>query len=151
MSITAYIEDDKKFYEVFVKGRDSKGRQVAQRKRGITSDRKAKDFEFEFKKELEVLAGTETPWTWGDWHAECLKRMKLTYKEGTMMGYEGGLKKWMPSDWAKKELPTKEPEPAAPWDPSVHDVLRREFWAFGSLGVPCACSWGWCRSRSSRR
>jgi len=106
MAIKAIIQDGQKFYEVFVKGRDNNGKQVARRKTGITSERKAKDIEFEFKKELEALAGAETPWSWGDWYAECIKRMKLTYKEGTLMGYDGGLKKWLPKEWAKKELPS---------------------------------------------
>jgi integrase len=105
MSITAYIEDGQKLYEVFVKGRDNNGKQVARRKRGVTSERKAKEVEFEFKKELEAIAGAETPWTWGDWYAECLKRMKLTFKKSTVELYDGCLKKWLPADWSKKELP----------------------------------------------
>lgn len=106
MSISTYFHNGKKFHEVFVKSRNQLGKQIGRRKRGITSERKAKSIEFQFQKELDALIGGSVPWTWIAWHNECLKRMKHSFKRSTIIGYNGEVKKWLPSDWQQKELTT---------------------------------------------
>lgn len=119
MSISIYNENGKTFYEVFVKGRDQSGKQIARRKRKITSEVRAKKIEFEFKKILEAHINQDPIWTWGSWLAECVKRMKLSLKVGTVLHYEGGITKWMPKDWHSKELKSFTKS-------DIHDALYSE-------------------------
>ncbi|MDB5038085.1 MAG: hypothetical protein JWQ35_1613 [Bacteriovoracaceae bacterium] len=104
MSIKSYFENEKQFYEVFVKGRDSQGRQTGRRKKRISSETKAKRIEFELKKELDDIANQRTAWTWGTWHTECLNRMKLSYRQKTVENYDLGIRKWIPKDWSSRSL-----------------------------------------------
>ncbi|MEC7276316.1 MAG: site-specific integrase [Bdellovibrionota bacterium] len=102
--IKSYSAKGKKLYEVFVKSKDQTGKQVARRKRNITSERKAKDIEFQFKTELASLSGNDPVWTWKKWHEECLKRMQYNRKQSTIAGYSGQLNKWLPTEWKEKEV-----------------------------------------------
>jgi len=105
--IKSYFLDNKKYYEVFIKVTDQKGRQIARRKRGIVSERQAKDCEFRLRQELEqILTGQKSSWLWREWFAECIKRMRLTHKNSTVINYEGRLGKWLPNDWGDRELST---------------------------------------------
>jgi integrase len=104
MSINSYIEDGKRLYEVRVKVRNSLGRQVTARKKGISSERKAKDVEFDLKKKLSSKVTGITSWTWKGWHRETLRRMRLELKQATVMKYDGMLKKWLPQEWMDKSL-----------------------------------------------
>lgn len=102
--IKTYRKNGKKYFEVFVLVRDSTGKQIARRRKGITSERKAKDIEFEIKAELKAITKNEVTWTWGLWLEECLKRMKLTRRQSTMINYTGRLNKWIPSTWKDQKL-----------------------------------------------
>lgn len=102
--IKTYLKDGKKLYEVFVKTVDQRGKQVARRKRGISSERKAKEMEFQIKKELEILTTGERPWTFSEWLDECLRRMQYSLKQSTIINYRGRLDKWLPQDFKDKEL-----------------------------------------------
>lgn len=104
MSIKSYFENDKKLYEVFVKGRDANGKQVGRRREGIESEFKAKKIEFELKKELEALADVKGAWTWKSWYEECLRRMRLSLQNGTVEHYDFILKKWVPKNWYDRAL-----------------------------------------------
>ena len=50
--IKSYFKDGKKLYEVIAHLRDSRKKQHFRKKRGITSERKAKELEFKLKNEL---------------------------------------------------------------------------------------------------
>lgn len=102
--INKYFANGKTLYEVFVKGRNRQGKQVARRRRGITSIKKAKDTEVDLLNEIRGISGQEASWTWRQWHEECLRRMEMTLKSGTVIGYDGGLKKWLSKDWDEKNL-----------------------------------------------
>lgn len=102
--IKAYMKRGKKLYEVYVATRDNTKKLVARRRRGIPSERIAKDVEFQFKSELKLIADAAPVWTWERWHSECISRMKLTLKVGTIMNYDGRLKKWIPASWLSQEL-----------------------------------------------
>ena len=102
--INKYQAGNKFLYEVFVKGRDKDGKQIGKRRRGITSIRKAKEIEVDLINELRSKASETKTWTWQEWHLECIRRMRMTLKMGTIMGYDGDLKKWLPQDWCEKEM-----------------------------------------------
>lgn len=104
MSIKTYIENGRKFYEVFVKGRDIHGRQVGKRKRGIVSGNRATKIEFEYKKKIEALGDMNLKWTWKAWHQECLRRMKLSLKVQTVENYGFSVNKWIPKEWHDRGL-----------------------------------------------
>ena len=53
MAIAKKVKDGKISYEVFVKVRDSAGKQVGLRRMGILSEREAKRVEFELKTSLK--------------------------------------------------------------------------------------------------
>lgn len=103
--IKSYIKNGKKMYEVFVKQTDNHGKQVGRRKRGITSERLAKDAEYQLRKDLDqFLDNAGASWLWNDWLLECIHRMKFERKESTLLGYKKTLAKWLPKDWEKREL-----------------------------------------------
>lgn len=102
--INKYQAGNKFLYEVFVKGRDKSGKQVGKRRRGITSIRKAKEIEVDLINELRSKASDTKTYTWQEWHLECIRRMRMTLKMGTIMGYDGDLKKWLPQNWCEKEM-----------------------------------------------
>ena len=102
--INKYQAGSKVLYEVFVKGRNRDGKQVGKRRRGITSIRKAKEIEVDLINELRLKANETKTWTWQSWHLECINRMRMTLKMGTVMGYDGDLRKWLPQTWCEKDM-----------------------------------------------
>ena len=59
---------------------------------------------YDFKKELEETASGKSYWTWEKWHNECLERMELTLKQGTVIDYSEGFKKWLSPEWCAMEI-----------------------------------------------
>ncbi len=104
MAITKYFEDEKTFYEVYVNGFDARGLRVQRRKRKIETLRKAEVIEFELKRELAKLKEEAVPYRWSEWFEECLKRMKLTQRPSTVIGYDKQLRKWASPRWNHLEL-----------------------------------------------
>lgn len=102
--IKAYTKNDKKLYEVYVATRNHAKKLIAKRKRNIPSERKAREIEFEFKKELKLIASSSPSWTWALWLEECLKRMRVYLKVSTTLHYEGRLKKWVPLHWQNRKI-----------------------------------------------
>ncbi len=100
--IKTYMKENKKLYEVFVSDRDQNKKIISRRKRGITSEREAKELEFQYKTELRRIADQEPHWTWEKWHNEFLRRIRLSYKNSTVSNYDGYLKKWIPESWFSK-------------------------------------------------
>ena len=42
--------------------------------------------------------------TWNRWHDHCLKRMRMTLREGTIFTYDKCLKRWLSPQWTQKPL-----------------------------------------------
>ena len=73
--IKTYQKNGKTLYEVYVAERDKSKKLIARRKRGIMSERQAREIEFQFKVELDKFSKADCVWTWDKWHAECLRRI----------------------------------------------------------------------------
>lgn len=101
MSISKRVIDGTLSYEVFVKVRDSSGKQVALRKRGITSEREAKRVEFELKNSLQ---GFKSRTTWANWVEHFLGRYKNEFGGATYVNYKHNLGKWITPIWRDKFL-----------------------------------------------
>lgn len=102
--IKAYMKDGKKYYEVYVAERDQDKKILARRRRGITSDREAKEVEFQFKSELRDIVNQAPKWTWFKWKNEVLRRVKMKFKIATSANYEAYLKNWVPPEWDSKMI-----------------------------------------------
>jgi len=94
MAIKSYIKNEKTLYEVLVKVIIN-GRQVAKRKRSITSLAFAKREEVRLKIELLRLRDQPTSYTWNQWAEKCLKRMSIEYRPSTIVGYQSRLSHWV--------------------------------------------------------
>ena len=106
MAITDYIEDGKKFYEVYVNGYNSRGDRIQRRKNGIENLRKAQSVEFELKRELAKLKEEAVPYRWEEWFDECMNRMKLEFMPSTVACYNTQLRKWIHPHWTGIDLHT---------------------------------------------
>lgn len=106
MAITSYIENEKKFFEVYVNGRDTSGGRFQRRKNGIESLRKAQQIEFEFKRELAEFQEKTVPYRWENWFDECMNRMKLEFQPSTVACYQTQLRKWIHPHWTGVDLNT---------------------------------------------
>ena len=110
MSQKVYFLNDKKFFEIWLSKRNPKGGRLRRKTKfdnngkRIASKQVADRVEYELKKQLERTLNKNCFWTWENWHQECLRRMRMTFKESTTLNYDGGLTKWLPSEWCKKEL-----------------------------------------------
>ena len=103
--IKPYNKNGKKLYEVAVYKKDSKKKQHSRKKRGITSERKAREIEFQLKNELyKLVTGGFIRWNWKQWYEECIKRMRLYLKKSTIQNYDGKLKKWIPQEFQELSL-----------------------------------------------
>lgn len=102
--IRMYEDNGKKFWEVNVSVRDKDRRQFSRKRKGITSERKARDVEFEFKTELQRLLDSQCTYTWKSWFNECMRRMTLTSKRATVLNYETRISRWVPKEWDSKFL-----------------------------------------------
>jgi len=87
-------------YEVFVKIRNSTGKQVAIRKR-VSTEREAKRIEFEFK---NTLQGHKNKVTWSNWSEHFLTRYKNEFSPSTYTNYKHNLAKWVTPLWKEKFL-----------------------------------------------
>lgn len=104
MAIRTYIENDKKLYEVYLNGFNSKGIRVQRKRSGIETLRKAETIQFELKRELALLKEEKIHPTWDEWQAECLKLMKVSYRPSTLYSYDTTMKKWIKAHWDRREL-----------------------------------------------
>jgi hypothetical protein len=106
MAIRTYIEHEKKYFEVYINGHDTRGIRIQWKKRKIETLRKAEMVEFEMKRELARLKEEKVPFRWSEWFSECLKRIKITGAHSTFKNYEKTLNKWVSSKWGNLELHT---------------------------------------------
>lgn len=101
MAISKKVKDGKVTYEVFVKVRDSSGKQVGLRRMGLSSEREAKRIEFELKSSLE---GQKEKVLWPNWVEHFLKQCKNEYRNSTYMNYKFNLDKWINPVWKNRFL-----------------------------------------------
>ena len=101
--IKPYYFENKKCYliQLSYTAKDGKRYQRKYRKdkklNRITSESKAKRLEIEYLLELRDEAennGSKT--TFREWQTQFLEKIKFTHKRGTIMQYDGDLKKWLP-------------------------------------------------------
>jgi len=110
MAKISYQMNNKKYYEVYVQGRDPRGKRIQKKTKfdgngkRISSERVADRIEYELKREVERLISGVCLWTWKLWHNECLRRMSMTHKKSTLMGYDGDIKKWLSKEWNEREM-----------------------------------------------
>jgi integrase len=104
MAIRSYTENNKQFYEVYVHGADSKGKRHQRKRSGIESMAKAKHIEFELKRELAFLKEQKVPYRWSEWVAICLRRMRITSQNSTIISYQATLKKYVDPYWKDLDL-----------------------------------------------
>lgn len=104
MAIKSYFENNQKLYEVSVKVRHKNGKQMRRCRRGITSERSAKNVEFELRTELENLLTKRPPTKWQAWLEHCLAQMKMQFLPSTWINYESINNKWIRPLWGSKEL-----------------------------------------------
>jgi integrase len=96
MAISKKIINGKVMYEVFVKSRDSTGKQVGLRRRNIATERDAKRIEFEL---LTDLHGFKSKVTWRKWSEHFLERYRIEYRNSTYLNYKYNLDKWVSPEW----------------------------------------------------
>jgi len=104
MAIRTYIENEKKFYEVYINGFNSRGTRIQRKRRGIETLRKAELIEFELKRELAILKEQKVNPRWEEWLEECFNQMKLVYRPSTLYSYEKTVNKWINKNWQGREL-----------------------------------------------
>ncbi len=113
MAIKKIVLNGKVVYEVFVKVRDTTGKQVGVRRCGIASEREAKRIEFEIRSDLE---GNKKRITWQKWVEHFLTRYKHEYRNSTYLNYKHNLDKWMNPVWNERYV-----DEIAPSD--VHNMI----------------------------
>lgn len=101
MAISKKIINGKVLYDVFVKGRDSTGKQRGLRRRSISSEREAKRVEFEL---LTQLNGFKSRVTWSNWTRHFLERYRIEYRNSTYQNYKFNIEKWMDPIWSQRFL-----------------------------------------------
>jgi len=104
MAIKSYNNDGKKLFEVTVKIRDQRGRQLFRRRRGLSSERAARQAEFDLKKELDAMTYAKPATEWQAWFEHCLGQLKVQFLASTWIGYESINNKWVRPLWATREL-----------------------------------------------
>lgn len=104
MAIRTYIDDGKKLYEVYVNGFDSRGARIQRKRKGIESAHKAKNIEFELKRELAQKREEKYQYRWKEWFDHCLSQMRYHYRPSTLFNYESQLAKWIHPRWAGTPL-----------------------------------------------
>lgn len=110
MSQKIYFQGNQKCYDISISRRDANGKRLRKkakfdyRGKRIISKQVADRIEYQLRKEVEKLCQQSNTLTWENWHEECLRRMRLTLLEGTVVCYDGCLKKWLLPEWRQKNL-----------------------------------------------
>ena len=110
MAQKEYYVDGAKYYQIVVSRRGKNGENLRRRAkedqygRPITSKKIADRIEYKLRKEIEKLYQQSGQLTWGNWHKQCLEKMRHQFKEATVISYERGLTKWLPENWCEKEI-----------------------------------------------
>lgn len=104
MAIRTYIEDGKKYFEIYVNGQNSKGVRIQRKRRGVETLRKAQTLEFDLQRELAELREEGISYRWSEWFEECLKRIKTSNSFSTFEDYDKQLRKWVSPKFDALEL-----------------------------------------------
>ncbi|MCY4644485.1 MAG: hypothetical protein OXB88_07695, partial [Bacteriovoracales bacterium] len=110
MSQKIYSFEGKNFYEISISRRSADGKRLRRKAkfdrhgRRVASKQIADKIEYRLRKEVEALSKESHTLTWERWHEECLRRMRLTLLEGTVLCYDGPLKGRLPKSWREKPL-----------------------------------------------
>jgi hypothetical protein len=96
MAIKSYKKNGKILFRVWIKTRDSTGRQMTREKSGITSEKEARNIEFELRSELK---GRKQSYRWPKWLEYCLEKIRIEFRRSTLVGYETTIKKWTLPRW----------------------------------------------------
>ncbi len=94
MAIRTYTQENRTFYEAHAKI-IIHGKQVNRKKRGISSIAAAKREELRLKIELYKLRDSPKTYTWNHWVKICLERIKIEFKNSTLIGYQANFNKWV--------------------------------------------------------
>jgi integrase len=113
------VENNKegtKSYTVYCDGADSRGKRVQLRRRGIKSLREAKAVEFELRRQIANKKDEAPCYTWDEWFAMCIERMKVELKPSTIIEYVGKNTHWIQPFFKGKFLKDITPQ-------DVHEVV----------------------------
>lgn len=94
MPVYTEIKNGKTTYTAIATARIN-GKQVNRKKRNITSMAAAKRIEIDLKVALVRKKEQPLMCTWLDWSEKCLKRMRLQFKESTVINYQSNFNKWV--------------------------------------------------------
>lgn len=101
MAINKSKKDGQIVYDVFVKVRDSMGKQRALRRSGIKSERTAKEIERELWIQLDARKDN---WRWSEWVAHFVERYRIQFCRSTYLNYKLALEKWVNPVWNNRPL-----------------------------------------------
>lgn len=109
--IKKYTYKNKKYYAIQLSYTDTSGKRHQPKYRfdsdgqRISSERIAKRLEYQLLQEfIAKIEGRFEELTFSEWHEKFLDDIRLTYKHGTVMQYDGDLKKWLPMGFGDKKL-----------------------------------------------
>ncbi|MFP5386980.1 MAG: tyrosine-type recombinase/integrase [Bacteriovoracia bacterium] len=94
MAIRSYTQNNKTFYEAHAKLLVH-GKQVNRKKRGLTSIASAKREELRLKMELLKLRDVPNSFTWNEWSEICLERIRIEFRNSTLINYKSHFKRWV--------------------------------------------------------
>lgn len=101
--IKSYKYKNKTYYLIQLSYIDHQGKRYQPKYRfdqngqRISSERTAKLLEAHFSKDLiSEIEGNKLDISFNEWHSRFLSQIKLSYRRGTVMQYDGDLKKWLP-------------------------------------------------------
>ena len=109
-------KDGKKIYTVYCDGIDNRGKRVQLRRRGVKTEREAKAVEFELKRQIANQKDQAPCYTWDEWFAICLERMRVELKPSTIIEYVGKNTHWIEPFFKGKLLRDITPQ-------DVHEVV----------------------------
>ncbi len=109
--IKTYTYSGKNFYLIQLSYTDKKGKRHQPKYRldlsghRITSKRKAERLEVEYRMELKAKVECKySILSFAEFYEVYLKQIRLTHKKGTVLNYDGGLRKWLTTDFTNKKL-----------------------------------------------
>ncbi len=88
-------KDGSKIYTAYVDGTDARGVRIQKKRRGLTSKRLAEAAEFELKRQIANLKDQKPQYNWEEWFKICLERMRIEFKQSTLLDYECKNRIWI--------------------------------------------------------
>ena len=110
MAIQSYHHEGNDYFEVIVSRRDRNGKRIRKKTKydkggkRISSRASAQKIEYRLRKKVEEISTNANAASWENWHNECIRRMKMTLRRGTICSYEGCFKKWLSPQWRSKPI-----------------------------------------------